>query len=260
MKSSITSGALLTAVTLVLAAAPLAGSTEIIEQILVKVNGEIITKTELEQRQIAALRESKIDPSVLRNEEELKQALAKVTPRILVTTIDEMLLMQRAKELGMSVTDTQFAEVLDSIKRDNKIESDAAFEAALKTEGLTIASLRTILTNNLADAIRKFRQAARRDVSREVPLQQDSGQGPGSALPADTPSPSWQAMEHEQLLRLKEALGRLPERYQQIIRLRNQERCSFAEIGQEMRCSADAARMLWARAIEHLHQELEPEA
>ena len=30
---------------------------EIIEQVLVKVNGDIITKTELEQRQVAALRQ-----------------------------------------------------------------------------------------------------------------------------------------------------------------------------------------------------------
>ncbi len=45
-----------TALALVLAAAVSAplGAADIIEQILVKVNGEIITKTDLEQRQIAA--------------------------------------------------------------------------------------------------------------------------------------------------------------------------------------------------------------
>lgn len=43
------------AVMLVAAAATVRG--EIIEQILVKVNGEIFTKSELEQRQVAALRQ-----------------------------------------------------------------------------------------------------------------------------------------------------------------------------------------------------------
>ncbi len=125
-------------------------SAEILEQVLVKVNGEIITQTEFQRIQLNALRELPNPPDPTRTSDaELAKIFAQVTPQAIVTTIDEMLLMQRAKELGMSVTDTQFAEVLDSIKRDNKIESDAAFEAALKTEGLTIASLRTILTKRI---------------------------------------------------------------------------------------------------------------
>ena len=40
-----------------------AGSAEILEQVLVKVNGDIITKTDLEKRQVAALRQRNISPS-----------------------------------------------------------------------------------------------------------------------------------------------------------------------------------------------------
>ena len=36
---------------------PIVGSADIIEQILVNVNGEIFTKTDLETRQVAALRQ-----------------------------------------------------------------------------------------------------------------------------------------------------------------------------------------------------------
>ena len=56
-----------------------APQTDIIEQVLVKVNGEIITKTDLEARQIAALRQK--NPN-LRPESDaaLRQALADVTP------------------------------------------------------------------------------------------------------------------------------------------------------------------------------------
>ena len=46
---------------------------------LVKVNGDIITKTELESRQIEALRarmKQDVDPASLKNDEQLKQALA----------------------------------------------------------------------------------------------------------------------------------------------------------------------------------------
>ena len=78
---------------------------EIIEQVLVKVNGDIITKTELEQRQVAALRQrmqgQQIDPASLKNDETLKKALAEVTPQLLVDAVDELLLLQRGKELGL---------------------------------------------------------------------------------------------------------------------------------------------------------------
>ena len=78
---------------------------EIIEQILVKVNGEIITKTELEQRQVSALRSraqgKQLDPESLKNDETLKKALADLTPQIIVNAVDELLLMQRGRELGL---------------------------------------------------------------------------------------------------------------------------------------------------------------
>ena len=44
---------------LLLVAAMAAPRADILEQVLVKVNGDIITKTELEQRQIVALRQTK---------------------------------------------------------------------------------------------------------------------------------------------------------------------------------------------------------
>jgi len=49
----------------------------------------------------------------------------------------------------LSVSDAQFAQVLESIRKDNKIESDAAFEAALKSEGMTLAQLRQVLSKRI---------------------------------------------------------------------------------------------------------------
>lgn len=125
-------------------------SAEILEQVLVKVNGEIVTQTEFHRIQLAALREmpNQPDPSRL-PDAELSKLLAQITPQAIVTLIDEMLLMQRAKELGLTVGDAQFAQVLDSIKKDNKMETDAAFEAALKSEGLTLAQLKQMLSKRI---------------------------------------------------------------------------------------------------------------
>src|SRR6476660_5656264 len=117
---------------------------EIIEQILVKVNGEIFTKSDLEQRQIAALRQKgqaldlKSDP----NNVQLRKALDEITPQIMVDAVDEMLLVQRGKELGYKLSDEQFKSVLDNIKKENKLENEEQFQAALKAEGITMVDLR----------------------------------------------------------------------------------------------------------------------
>ena len=81
--------ALFALVAVLAVAAPQQG--EVLEQVLVKVNGDIITKTELEAKQIAALRErfnSPVDAQALQNDEALKKALLEVTPELLVNSID----------------------------------------------------------------------------------------------------------------------------------------------------------------------------
>jgi peptidyl-prolyl cis-trans isomerase SurA len=111
---------------------------EILEQILVKVNGEILTKTDLEGRQVVALRQR--GPQMA--DDELKKAIAEVTPELLVDAVDEILMLQRGKELGYKVTDEQFKRVLENIRKENKLDDDAQFLAALKQEGLDLAALR----------------------------------------------------------------------------------------------------------------------
>ena len=122
---------------------------EILEQILVKVNGEILTKTDLEKLQIQAIRERANGNPTGMNDTELGKALAAVTPQVILDAVDELLLLQRAKTLGLTVTDEAFNNVLDSIKKDNKIESEEAFQAALKQEGMTLPQLRRSLERRM---------------------------------------------------------------------------------------------------------------
>lgn len=122
------------------------------------------------------------------------------------------------------------------------------------------AWLRRMLLNNLADHIRGYRQSAKRAVGREVPLAEIDWQGDG-AVPIVDPgsSPSRGALRHEARQRLDAALARLPEHYQQVIRLRHHEQLDFRTIGTRLGRSTDAARKIWARAIEQLRREFEHE-
>ncbi len=135
----------------VLLAAVAAPRAEILEQILVKVNGDIFTKTDLETRQIAALRQKgqaidlKSDPSNV----QLRKALDDITPQIMVEAIDEMIVVQRGKELGYTLGDAQFKSVVDNIRKENKIETDEQFQAALKSENMSMADLRRNLERSM---------------------------------------------------------------------------------------------------------------
>jgi peptidyl-prolyl cis-trans isomerase SurA len=120
-------------------------SAEILEQVLVKVNGDILTKTELEAKQIAALRgriNSAVDADAMKNDETLKKLIAEVTPKILVETIDEMLLLQLGKEKGYHVTDQQFKDWVAEIRKNQNLEDEQKFKAALAQEGMTMDDLR----------------------------------------------------------------------------------------------------------------------
>src|SRR5262249_50770369 len=79
-------------------------------------------------------------------------------------------------------------------------------------ESQRAAWLRKALAHNLTDAVRKLRTAGR-DVARERPLEaalERSSARLEAWLAADQTSPSQRAARQEQLLRLAEALARLP--------------------------------------------------
>jgi RNA polymerase sigma-70 factor (ECF subfamily) len=125
------------------------------------------------------------------------------------------------------------------------------------TEAELLAWLSQLLQNNVANFARGFRGTHKRDIRREVALPgSDSTTAPSGPV-ADTPSPSARAMEQEQAQALASALARLPDDYRQVLMLRFQEQRSFEEIGQLLQRSPDAARKLWARAMERLRQEWE---
>jgi peptidyl-prolyl cis-trans isomerase SurA len=122
-----------------------AARAEIIEQILVKVNGELFTKTDLEARQVAALRQlgEQLDPASAKlGDAQLRKMVEDVTPELIVNVVDEMLMVQRGRELGYKLGDEQFSGILDNLKKENKIENDEQFLSALKQEGMTLADLR----------------------------------------------------------------------------------------------------------------------
>jgi peptidyl-prolyl cis-trans isomerase SurA len=149
---------------------------DIIEQILVKVNGDIITKIELEQQQVQALRQKmqvqKIDPESLKNDEALKKALAEITPAVITNAIDQLLLIQRGRELGLKLSDDQFKQVVANIRKENKLEDEKKFLEVLAQEGMTMDGLRKQLENQmLVDQVQRQEVGSKLSITEEEARQ-----------------------------------------------------------------------------------------
>jgi RNA polymerase sigma-70 factor (ECF subfamily) len=125
-----------------------------------------------------------------------------------------------------------------------------------QTERELLGWLRQMLLNNLANFGRQFRQVAKRQVGREIPLDNSSRRELRDGLAAEGPSPPEQTIHNEQLERVAATLDQLPAHYREVIVWRNLERQSFAEIARRLNRTEKTAQKLWCRAIQALQRRL----
>ncbi|MBX7103319.1 MAG: sigma-70 family RNA polymerase sigma factor [Gemmataceae bacterium] len=139
------------------------------------------------------------------------------------------------------------------------LEAHQAFERFQgDTEQELLAWLRRMLLNNVANFRRHYDGTDKRRTDREIPMDAGNSQGGGNSwIPSGGLTPSRELMVDERDAQLNAAIARLPEDYQQVLRLRYREDCSFDDIAVTMNRTANAVRKLWARAVERLQQELE---
>ncbi len=109
---------------------------EILERIIAKVNGEIITQSEFQARQLAAAQAAHIEA------DKVGAFLRDNNAKILQEAIDDMLLVQRAGEAGLHLRPEYIKEVIDGIKKENNIASDEQLQEQLRREGMSIDDLK----------------------------------------------------------------------------------------------------------------------
>lgn len=112
--------------------------------------------------------------------------------------------------------------------------------------------LRRIVVNNILNEYR-FWSAHRRSADRlSVSLDHDAAK----MIVDEHPGPRTSASRREEESLILEKLHELPEEHRIVIELRNREGLSFRDIATHMNRSEDAARMLWARAMQALAAKL----
>jgi parvulin-like peptidyl-prolyl isomerase len=132
-------------------------SAEVIERVVAKVNGDIVTLSEFEARQIAAVQMARIGP------ERVEAFLRESNARILQEAIDDLLIMQRAMELEIKLPPTYVKEVIEGIKKENNLASDDVLREQLRREGMTLDDMK----RNIMRQILK-RQVLQRELEPKI--------------------------------------------------------------------------------------------
>ena len=128
------------------------------------------------------------------------------------------------------------------------------------TDAEFAAWLRQILAHVLAHEIRRYHGTQKRDLNREVSLDQtvsETAQRLADILPGTATSPTQAAVRNERQIELARALDQLPEDYREVIVLRHLEGLSHEEIAARLGRNPGAVRMLWVRALARLRAEMQ---
>jgi peptidyl-prolyl cis-trans isomerase SurA len=112
---------------------PNAGKT--IEEIIARVNNEIITLTEYEKALQNAEDDAKQECKGRCTPEQLQATVADTRKNALRNLIDQSLLVQRGKDMGINVK-AEVIKQLDQIRTQNKLDSIDALEKAVSSEGM----------------------------------------------------------------------------------------------------------------------------
>jgi RNA polymerase sigma-70 factor (ECF subfamily) len=134
------------------------------------------------------------------------------------------------------------------------------FSRSSRTDAETVAWLRSILSHNLADVLRKLK-AGKRDVRREWSLDDAldfSASRVERWLAANQSSPSQHAVRHEELLRMAATLATLPEGQRRAIELHHLQGWTLADIAAELDTTKAAVAGLLHRGLKNLRLQLAP--
>lgn len=112
--------------------------------------------------------------------------------------------------------------------------------------------LRRILDHNVADAVRRYETSLKRDVDREVSLDDPDARHWAHDIRPVTRRPDDSAVRREEMRAVEQALDRLVPDQRAVVWMRHWEGLSFDEIAARVGSSEGAVRKMWYRGIERL--------
>jgi len=150
-----------------------------LERVVAKVNGDIVTLSEFQARQVAA-----VQAAGLNTDDRIERFLRENNARILQEAVDDLLLVQEAQEKGMRLRPDYIKDIIDGIKKENNIASDDDLQQQLRREGMSVDDLK----RNIERSIMK-RQLLSHELESKIAVTEDEVRADYEAHRADYDRP-----------------------------------------------------------------------
>ena len=145
----------------------LTGEGKVVEEIIARVNNEIITSSELQKARSAAAEDAQQECKGRCTPEQLQVAVEDRQKFALRDLIDQSLLAQRGKDMGVNV-EGDVVKQLDQIRIQNGLDSLEKLEAAVTKEGLNWDDFKSNIRNKLLT-----QEVIRREVGSHINIGRD---------------------------------------------------------------------------------------
>jgi len=146
------------------------------------------------------------------------------------------------------------------VVQQTMLRAYSAFEELRSRDSEVLTAwLRRILASTLADSVKHY-ERDKRDIYLERSIEADldrSASGFAAWLTADQTSPSRHLLRNEEMLRLVDALARLPDRMREVVVLKHCQGWTLHRIAEHIGRSVPAVASLLRRGLADLRRELE---
>ena len=146
------------------------GEGRVVEEIVARVNNEIITSSELEKARTAAVEDAQQECGGRCTPEQLQVAVEDRQKFALRDLIDQSLLAQRGKDMGINV-EAEVVKQLDQIRVQNKLKDLDELEKAVTHEGLNWDDFKNNIRNKALT-----QQVISREVGSHLTITHDEAQ------------------------------------------------------------------------------------
>ena len=146
------------------------GDGKVVEEIIARVNNEIITKSELDKARAAAAEQAQQDCTGRCTQEQLQQVIEDDQKNALRDLIDQSLLSQRGKDMGISV-ETDVVKQLDQIRQQNKLKDMDDLEKAVESQGINWEDFKNNIRNKMLT-----QEVIRREVGGHITIGREDAQ------------------------------------------------------------------------------------
>jgi peptidyl-prolyl cis-trans isomerase SurA len=140
---------------------------KVVEEIIARVNNEIITRSELERAKTQAADDAQQDCSGRCTPEQLQVAVEDRQKYALRDLIDQSLLAQRGKDMGINV-EPEVVKKLDEIRQQNKLKDLDELEKAVTAQGINWEDFKSNIRNRLLT-----QEVIRREVGSHINIGRD---------------------------------------------------------------------------------------